>query len=821
MSDALAQILLKGNYATAEALDDALQRQVVFGGSLDTNLLEAGAAKEAELLEALALAHKVPSAGKPQIDAIGAHIPKLFPLVFAETYRLVPYRLVEQEFWVLLNGPPDAALFDRIHERLNLKLVPNVTTEVRLHYAMNRLYGTALLPRFQNLLHKLDGGVPQTGDGKGEHVLSWGLSSAPISPTRARGDKSKQGFDLRGLLTRLDAATDRDSIVEILLGAALASFEFAGLFLVQGDTINGWRSTTPEATQKLVRVSVKIELPSVFQTIYATHGHYLGQLNQNSINTRLLADMGRQAPRAAFLAPIQVAGKMAAILYADNGPRTVPPKRVAAVLLLAQRAGLALEGLIRRNKTSAQRLREPQKKGPLARDAEPPKPGAESWVVDEVHVELMPEEPAAPAAALPEQTQLAAGSADTDVWNARPLEAVTAPEAPAPLSPEPTLPDAVAPLEADGPEEVHSGEYEIFPDVRVDDAKEALDDWEDVLVEASGIDSKAAEKKKTAPPSVTWEDVIAEAERAQHLLVPKGESIEVAGTVVDERELLFDSIDAQDPEARRGAVERLLSMGAAIDEELRQRFPGRLDWNPLAPDVRLPPFRRCNGLCELLVARGPSAAPVVLHHLESDDPVRRLFAIYFLHAVPYPPAIGALARRLYDTEPRNRYLAADALRTYAREPGYAHIVQGLRDQLKVPILESQIATVQVLGQLRDPSSVPSLIPLVVSPRQELAGAAASSLAVICAQAFGADVTRWAEWWRTHFNQPRAAWLIEGLRHANPALAKIAHGELVLISGMSVAFDPEGTPAQRDAAIRAWESWWQQAARNPVPAQAQA
>ncbi len=806
MTQQLAQILVKEELADPAAIEEALQRQVVFGGSLDTNLLEAGGIGEAELLSALGKAFAMPVAGRSDIDNIGAHIPRLFPLVFAETYRLVPYRLLEQDFWVLQNGPPDEELFSRIRERLQLSLKPTITTEVRLHYAMHRLYGTALLPRYQSLLQRLDGALPASPKGEAkDHVLSWGMSTAPIVPTRARGDRRKTGLDLRGLLARLDAAADRDTIVEILLGATLSTFDFAGLFLVHGEVVSGWRGTTPEATQRLVRVSLPVELPSVFQTIYATLGHYLGPLPQNSVNAKLLADMGRDPPRAALLAPILVGGKLAAILFADNGSHGVSPKRVAAVLLLAQRVGLCFEQLIRRNKSNAQRLIEGE------RPAESPE-ADESWKVE--------------AGAAPNAPVL------------QPLDVPT-PSAPAPSPPTPDERWSTIPLEELAPDaaaleiiddaDIEELEVEVASNVLVGDEsyhpfadisespEEALDDWEDVLVEASaavlGGESGADTRKKTAPPSVSWDDVINETKRAQDFFVPReAESFEVAGTVVNETELLFDTLDAKDADRRRSAVERLLALGNSIDDELSQRFPGRIDFDPLSANTTLVPFKRCSGITELLAARGESAAAVVLPHLESAEPTKRFFAIYFLHTVRIPTALGSLARRLYDTEPRNRYLAADALRTYARESGYAHVVQGLRDQLKVPIVESQMATVQVLGQLRDPSAVPSLIPLVVAPRYELASAAMSALAVICGQALGNDVARWAEWWQTHYNQPRAAWLVEGLRHGNPAMVRLAHSELVLLSGRYVALPADATSNQLESAVQAWEAWWGQVSR---------
>ena len=847
MATDLAQLLLSTGLVTAEALQEALQRQVVFGGSLDTNLLEIGTQSETDVLAALSQALGAPAVGREQIDQIGAHMSRLFPLVFAETYHLVPYRLVEQDFWVLLNSVPDPQLLERIAERLQLRPKPLVTTEVRLHYAMHQLYRTALLPRFVTLLQKLDNTLPKRAPSSspsgGEHVLSWGLSSGHIAPARARGDRGRGGLDIKGLLARLESASDRDSIVEILLGAALAVFDYAALFSVQGGTVRGWRGTTTEATQRLVRLSLSVELPSVFQTIYATGGHYLGPLPQNSVNAQLLSDMGRVAPRAALLAPISVGGKIAAILWADNGATAVSSKRVAAVLLLAQRAGIGLEGLIRKRKATAQRLIDTQSgtlpaasvggNAPVAAPGAPPlaaaqpvaAPDDESWLVDDAGIGLSPPpavEPPLPSA-LPLQAALAGvavspATSGAEQWGTARLHDVARPP-----------PDAgeVAAVELAAPTADATEDYKAFAEV-TDSPEQALDDWEDVLVETAGIaDGPAAaaaanRRRQAAPPSVSWDEVIAEAERAAHIVAARAaESVEVAGTLVDETELLFDSLDAQDTETRRAAIERLIGLGAAIDAELRERFPGRVTYNPLAPDARLLPFRRSSGLLELIGTRGASTASVVLPHLESTDAVKRFFAIYFLHAVSYPPALGALARRLYDPEPRNRYLAADALRTYSAEPGYSYIVQGLRDQLKVPILESQVATVQVLGQLRDPNAVPSLIPLVVASRPELGGAAASALAVICGQAFGQDVTQWAAWWQSHYNQPRPAWLVESLRHPSAVIAQLANNELALLSGRNVPFDPNGPPELRETTTRAWEAWWEQASGARQAARARA
>ncbi|MBN1961357.1 MAG: HEAT repeat domain-containing protein [Deltaproteobacteria bacterium] len=939
MPQQLTQVLLENRIISVETLNEALQRQVIFGGSIDTNIFEVSDTSEHILLKYLGIVTGLPTIDKQQIDQIAEHIPRLFPLVFAETYHLVPFRLVEQELLVLLNEAPDQQLLERISERLRLKAVAVVTTEVRLHYAMHHVYGTALLPRFANLLKRLDGDLPTSFSESNEHVLSWGLTQSVITPTSKLGNKQRQSLDVRSVLKRLDAAIDRDNIVEALLGAAISVFEFAGLFAIHSERINGWRGATPADTQRVARISLSVELPSVFQTIYATGGHYLGPLIQNSINTKLLDDMGREIPRAALLAPIFIGDKMAAILYADNGKRVVSSRRVAAILLLIQRTGVAFERLIRRQKQNpdnelANIASEPAQ---LDFNAMTVSAEGETWVVQnivppqstanydnssantneskvneasyqpvnnftsssyaitnnhefpanspiptavaigrlsKINKKAVPidetvlnndelSEPTmitnigdtlAPSINVQNQTESTINQGDStdnslEPWGivslseigkaevsinisdeiiidpdiaveldlgefnstalATPASKLSSTSTPIPIP----IPNKINERPATKKKPPEHSDYQIFADVS-DSPKAALDDWQDVLIETAGLDSSAfasSQHTQNTPPSVTWDDVIAEAERAQKQITPTA-AVEVAGKVIDTREFLFDSLEAQNPEIRRDAIEKLLALGTSIDDELHQRFPGRLLCDPLSENDSLPLFRACSGLLELIAARGASAAAIVLPHLESPNALHRLFAIYYLYTVQYPPALAALTRRLYDAEPKNRYLAAETLRLYAHDHGYPPIVQNLREQLRVPVIESQVAAVQILGQLREPTAVPSLIPLVVAKRSELAMAAISALAVICGRNLGADVANWASWWQKNYNRPRPVWLIESLRDANLETLHMVHNELVLLSGTNPEIDFAAS-GSREKAIATWEAWWTQLVRS--------
>ncbi len=392
VSQQLVQALLGEHLVSASDIDEAVRRQVVHGGSLDTNLLELGI-PEQTILRGLAEAYRLPTGDKSDIDAIEPHIPRIFPLVFAETYRLVPFRLVGSNLGVLVNGPTDEDLFERIRHRLQLNPTTTVTTELRMHYAMHRIYGVALLPRFEQLLTRLDGAPPTPlyEPAPIDHMLSWGLPASRIKATRARGETRRGGPDVAGLLARLDSAHDRDAVVEILLEIALGTFEFVALFLVHGERVDGWRSTDPAATGRVARISIPLAVPSVFQTIHATRGHYLGPIPTNPANTKLLNDLGRAPPRAAFLASLTVGGRLVGILYADNGARGVMARRVSGVLLLTHRVGLCFENLVRRRKHTMMdaALAKQRAEWEMEKAIQPPPPPSEaSFDSSETRVEV-------------------------------------------------------------------------------------------------------------------------------------------------------------------------------------------------------------------------------------------------------------------------------------------------------------------------------------------------------------------------------------------------------------------------------------------------
>ncbi|MED5463528.1 MAG: hypothetical protein VX699_02660, partial [Myxococcota bacterium] len=280
-------------------------------------------------------------------------------------------------------------------------------------------------------------------------------------------------------------------------------------------------------------------------------------------------------------------------------------------------------------------------------------------------------------------------------------------------------------------------------------------------------------------------------------------------------EELLKRLHSENPTTLSQTVDALVKRGDTVDALAQRQFPGKIAFNPLATNAKTPSFQRCSGLLQYIQARGPSAFSIVRPHLNNRDPIARFFAVYFLNTVHVPEALQFISRRLYDSEPTIRRLALETLTQHPNHPTYEKIIKGIVRQLRVPIIDVQLSSLQLLAQLRDKRSIPALTPLLSSPHTAVAEAAASSLTLLCAQEFGTNKAQWNQWWEQHHHEPRPTWLVAGLRHPSHAIRDLSNNELSLLAALPIHYNPKATPKRREKATQAWESWWSQQAPAPT------
>jgi hypothetical protein len=853
MSRRLAQVLFAEPSVDSSKLEDALQRQVIHGGTLGTNLLELDYITESELLSALVELSNIEGASKSDVDKIDQDLIQRFPRVLAESYHLIPYRLVDEYLEVLVPGELDAKLIDRASQRVGMPLRPRVTTEMRLHYAMAQFYGAVLLPRYKGLIAKIDGVLPVqpsedvTTPPQDESLLSWEAPTLqPKPPARPR----TISLNVKDIVANLAKAQNRDEIVQLLQQAMVTSFEYAALFSVQGHMIHGWRGVDASSTQKILDFQVSIELPTVFQTIYATEGHYLGPLPLNSANEQFLKALGRPPPRAALFAPMKIGSKLAVILYGDKGQAPISPRRVAALLVLLHRAGLAFQRILIKRRAEIMTPSQPPAAEQMPEQAsEMPEPQTAEQVPEqasEMHeppaAEQVPEQASEmhetqAAEQVPEQEpQMHETPAAEQVPEQEPQMHETpatqqVPEQEPQMHETPAaeqVPEQASEMhETQAAEQVPEQEPEMHEPQAAEQVPEQASEMHEPqeaegMVNASGaqdlsdepeLNTRQEEEGVEAPPATllaAWSNVIAatrnidvEQERPQpsELIAQKPDRPDL--------EMLLDQLEDSNPDIRAASIEGICELGQVADEALTHRFPGALTWNPALAQAETRSFTESSGVLELLARRGSSVLAITLPFLDHKDPTKRFFAVYFYKEVICPEVIDALSRRLYDSEVYVRNMAMETLRSYTKHEAYHRIVEGVRAQLRLPVLEARLAAIQILGVLRDPVCVPQLIRTLVAPETQLVSLSKWALGMICGQDMGQNIPLWSQWWKQNYEKPRYLWLIDGLNNAGSGQRKVAHQELEALSSQSAPFPAEDSKQAHVENIEFWKKWWEQ------------
>jgi len=102
----LARILKDRGIVTEQQIEEAIQRQVLYGGRLGTSLYELGMITEERLQDALCRANGLPAVGFDPREVEPAAV-KLLPQALAERHKVCPYKVKGKTLQLLMVAPRD------------------------------------------------------------------------------------------------------------------------------------------------------------------------------------------------------------------------------------------------------------------------------------------------------------------------------------------------------------------------------------------------------------------------------------------------------------------------------------------------------------------------------------------------------------------------------------------------------------------------------------------------------------------------------------------------------------------------------------------
>ncbi|AEI62518.1 FrgA protein [Corallococcus macrosporus] len=157
-----------------------------------------------------------------------------------------------------------------------------------------------------------------------------------------------------------DATKDRDRLIDVALRFGRRTFDYVAAFAVLRGGATGLEARGEGMTgEQLTQVSIPLDASSVFRTVAVTRGSYAGPLPPDALTRHYLELFGRQTPRTVFLYPVEVKGRLVAILYGDCGQRPISQRRLSDYILFCQDLPAAFQELILFRKQRVSELRAP------------------------------------------------------------------------------------------------------------------------------------------------------------------------------------------------------------------------------------------------------------------------------------------------------------------------------------------------------------------------------------------------------------------------------------------------------------------------------
>jgi hypothetical protein len=173
---------------------------------------------------------------------------------------------------------------------------------------------------------------------------------------RAGAESVRLGADialLRDSVAELDGQRTQAEVLNALVARAANFAPRVVLFVVKGGNAVAWAARGLDDVNNSIRgTSIPLQSDTVLRAAFSSQQTFYGSPDHQSENQDLLGRLGRVNPQRMLAVPLKVRSKTAALIYADSADSGEVATNVEAIELLAHTAGLVVELVSLRARTS-------------------------------------------------------------------------------------------------------------------------------------------------------------------------------------------------------------------------------------------------------------------------------------------------------------------------------------------------------------------------------------------------------------------------------------------------------------------------------------
>lgn len=775
MPSRLSSLLVRDGLVGVKRMEKAYQRQVIYGGSLDTILLEMNLVPEERLTQYLALASGLPPAARDEGAEIADEAIAVIDKSVAEQFRAVPLALApgNDALRVLVCSPLELTELEDLADLLDRPLQPLITPEYRWHLVFARAYQLEPQARFLTLARQLEVEAAPSPVGRSRSIIVDEIVApspqttqpfVPAPPRAPAPPAPKPGVPIAPVLP--DQPTMK--VDEVARGRT--------------NTLLGMRAARP------------VTDPGI------------------GIAPRRVPDAvpERQGSKVTFSEPLAVRGSRSSQPIATQGrdsPLAVVPAREALAtaedrdtvfltLLRAARARVRYAGLLT------------VQGGCVIGRVALAEAGIDTQAIQNV---LIPLDGQSPFRTVVQSQQPHIGpleSSDPQV-NAMIIR-LGGTNPPSALLLPIVLRERVVTIVV---------AHRVHSDLKLVDVTELLPlgaAAADALGRLIVKHKSAGYRTPTGAPDVELGEVdtkkiVKDVEWRAPAPADRPSVPEIEMTITAEPPRPISEVIDEIENAREGAAEDAIA--DAVERasetlgELMRRFPGTLRVDRFAVAGRPLRAAQYGGLLELVVRLGSAASELLIDQMASAQRDVRFYATVCAAELRPRNAVFALVERLFDQDFGVRATAIEALAGYPigdLSPALAKA----RRALHASDAEAVVAATSAVIELGDTEAVNDLIG-VIERGDRASEHVRKALVALTAQDFGTSERKWRKWYDGARKRHRIEWLIDGLSHKEDTIRESAINDLRRLTGEYFGYHHDLPKKERELSAERWASWWKE------------
>ncbi len=254
---------------------------------------------------------------------------------------------------------------------------------------------------------------------------------------------------------------------------------------------------------------------------------------------------------------------------------------------------------------------------------------------------------------------------------------------------------------------------------------------------------------------------------------------------------------------RRELLQKLLPVGDALIPIILTQIPPQdeiINRNADLTEI----IRRIVHLCEMST---PSLLNSLIKIIQEQDHDSRHRAAILIGRCSSSKVIPPLIQTLLSEEdPQMRSILRKILMSYRDKEEFVKLLQFLRSNLRSNDLERLRKTIHLLQDLRIVEAMPDLLSLLSHPSPDLKQSVLQALRRISLQDFGNELTLWNQWLSANSHLDRKHWIVDSMNHPQLEIREFVKEDLQEEFGDDFNYDPHSTDSERER-IRKLVSLW--------------